>query len=289
MNNATLLLSLLLAVLPMTPLSNSYVNIDAAMAMVGAADHDIRPWTSSRNQRDGRNVNNIEVAVEEMQRANYFTFVMLLKMAPPDLMMILEGGNLTFLMPNDKTLSQNSIINLAPGNHTTPSLAHFLLRHSIPSPLLFEYLQHFPTGSTVPTSDPDLVLRITNHGRRSFFLNSVRVSSPNICTRGSSIRCHGIDGVIQANLVPPPPAADHDCRPNDNNNATTSPPPALQAAPPEGDGTRASTATSSTAPPPGEAASKNSAPSLLGLEMPYLGTFEFATKCLALLVLNLIV
>lgn len=256
---ATLLLGVVL--LMTTPVSYSYANNDAATAM------DIRRT-------------NIEVAIEEMQRANYFTFVMLLRMAPPDLMMILEGGNLTFFMPNDKTLSQDSnIVSLAaPANHTTtpPSLAHFLLRHSIPSPLLFEYLQHFPAGSTVPTSDPDLVLRITNHGRRSFFLNNVRVSSPDICTRGSSIRCHGIDGVIQPNSVPPLPAADHDCRrpiPNANNNNATSPPPALQPAPP------------STAPPPGEADSRNSAPSLPGLEQ----MFEFATKCVALLVLNLIV
>ncbi|XP_027160750.1 FAS1 domain-containing protein SELMODRAFT_448915 [Coffea eugenioides] len=257
-NNTTTTLLLGVVLLMTTPVSNSYAN-------------------------------SIEVAMEEMQRANYFTFVMLLRMAPPDLMMILEGGNLTFFMPNDKTLSQDTnIVNLAaPPNHTTTpsSLAHFLLRHSIPSPLLFEYLQHFPAGSTVPTSEPDLVLRITNHGRRSFFLNNVRVSSPDICTRGSSIRCHGIDAVIQPNSVPPPPAAaaDHDCRPipnPKNNNNATSPPPALQPAPREGDGT-SSAATSS-----GVADSRNSAPpSLPGLEK----MFEFATKCVALLVLNLIV
>ncbi|XP_022882152.1 FAS1 domain-containing protein SELMODRAFT_448915-like [Olea europaea var. sylvestris] len=142
--------------------------------------------TPPRNQ-------DMTTAIEEMQRANYFTFVMLINMAPSDLI----HGNVTFLMPNDRTLSKA----LMPEN----TVVDFLLRHSIPSPLLMEHLLHFPTGSLIPTSRPGFVLQVSNDGRSRFFLNNVRIISPNICTRGSSIRCHGIDGVIQATSIMPLP------------------------------------------------------------------------------------
>ncbi|CAH9110026.1 unnamed protein product [Cuscuta europaea] len=147
-------------------------------------------------------------AIAEMQKANYFTFVMLINMAPPDLFQ----GNFTFLMPNDRALSTAILPN--------SDVVNFLLCHSIPSTLLFEHLQHFPTGSFIPSSKPDLMLRVTNHGRRQFFLNNSRLISPNICTTGSSIRCHGIDGVLlpatstmtgdhsgppHVTIAPPPP------------------------------------------------------------------------------------
>ncbi|KAJ9539564.1 hypothetical protein OSB04_026070, partial [Centaurea solstitialis] len=127
----------------------------------------------------------ILVAIEEMERANYFTFVMLINMIPPNLFQ----GNVTFLMPSDRSLSramipaQNSVVDL-------------LLHHSIPSPLLFDHLLHLPTNSMLPTSNPDLMLKVSNSGRRSFFLGNVKIVSPNICTNGYSVRCHGIDGVI---------------------------------------------------------------------------------------------
>ncbi|KAI4320109.1 hypothetical protein MLD38_033620 [Melastoma candidum] len=44
---------------------------------------------------------------------------------------------------------------------------------------------------------------INNQGRTSYFLNNVRVSVPNVCVTGSSIRCHGIDGVLPASFVSP--------------------------------------------------------------------------------------
>lgn len=144
-------------------------------------------------------------AVQEMRTANYFTFVMLINMAPADLI----RGNITFLMPRDRTLSQTLI--------QENDVADFLLRHSIPSPLLFDHLEHFPTGSMIPTSKPDLVLRVTNSGNMRFFLNNARVISPNICTKSASIRCHGIDQVLEdATLtsdhnasLPAPPPCDH--------------------------------------------------------------------------------
>ncbi|KAL8519707.1 hypothetical protein ACS0TY_010586 [Phlomoides rotata] len=135
------------------------------------------------------------VATQEMQNANYFTFVLLLNMAPNSTFQ----QNITFLMPNDRALSQVDM-------HET-SVVDFLLRHSIPSPLLIDHLEHFPTGSMIPASSPGFMFKVTNDGRRRFFLGNVRITSPNICTKGSSIRCHGIDGVLQPTMValPSPP------------------------------------------------------------------------------------
>ncbi|CAH1439099.1 unnamed protein product [Lactuca virosa] len=128
--------------------------------------------------------NDIVVAIQEMERANYFTFVMLINMVPPSLFQ----GNITFLMPSDRSLSRTKI----PQN----SVVDLLLNHSIPSPLLFDHLIHLPTNSTLPTSNPDLMLKVSNSGRRDLFLGNVRIVSPNICTHGYSVRCHGIDDVL---------------------------------------------------------------------------------------------
>lgn len=135
----------------------------------------------------------ITTTMQEMQRASYFTFVTLLNM-------VQEGipSNATFLMPSDRALSKA----LIPENTTL----EFLLRHSIPSPLLFDDLSHFPTGTMVPTHQQDYVLKIVNRGRRGFYLNNVQVVSTDICTAASSFRCHGIYGVlIEKNSVAPPP------------------------------------------------------------------------------------
>ncbi|EXB29159.1 hypothetical protein L484_019684 [Morus notabilis] len=133
----------------------------------------------------GNRNQDLVAAISEMQRANYFTFITLLNMASLDHRL---QGNLTFLMPNDRMLS---IITLQ-----QDAVSEFLLRHSIPSTMLFDYLQHIPTGSIIPSSKPEYMLKISNKGRRSFFLNNARLISPNICTASSSIRCHGIDGVL---------------------------------------------------------------------------------------------
>ncbi|XAR52088.1 hypothetical protein NMG60_11019987 [Bertholletia excelsa] len=139
--------------------------------------------TLTRNQ-------DLMVAIEEMKKANYFTFIMLINMVPLE---NLIQSNVTFLMPNDRMLAKTTLPEKA--------VSDFLLSHSIPSPLLFDYLEHIPTGSILPTSKPKFMLRVSNKGRRSFHLNNVQIISPNICTAGSSIRCHGIDGVVEAMMV----------------------------------------------------------------------------------------
>ncbi|KAM7463564.1 hypothetical protein LguiA_031685 [Lonicera macranthoides] len=139
--------------------------------------------TNSTNQ-------DLLVAIDEMQKANYFTFIFLLNMAPPNLIF----SNITFLLPNDRILSKTT--------DPETSISDFLFLHSIPSPLLFDHLQHIPSGSLIPTSKPDFMLTVSNNGRHRVFLNNVRIISPNICTAGSSIRCHGIDGVVEATTAP---------------------------------------------------------------------------------------
>ncbi|KAL5568245.1 hypothetical protein UlMin_024820 [Ulmus minor] len=148
------------------------------------------------------------VAIAEMQRANYFTFVTLLNMARFDQRL---QGNITFLMPNDRMLSKITL--------PQEAVIELLLRHSIPSPLLFDHLQRLPTGSIIPSSKPDYLLKISNNGRRSFFLNNVKLISPNLCTEGSSIRCHGIDGVLLESIIPIPV----------NNSTITLSPPCLSS------------------------------------------------------------
>ncbi|GAB4826418.1 hypothetical protein Ancab_009283 [Ancistrocladus abbreviatus] len=126
----------------------------------------------------------LDAAIQEMQKANYFAFIMLLNMSPANQL----PGNITFLMPNDRTLAKATI--------PADSLLGFLLKHSIPSPLLFDCLEHFPTGSKIPSSETGYMLKVTNNGRRNYFLNNVKIVSPNICVGGRAIRCHGIDGVL---------------------------------------------------------------------------------------------
>lgn len=123
------------------------------------------------------------VATEEMQRANYFTFATLINMSPLDPRL---EANVTFLMPKDKKLAAMP----------RGSVLDFLLRHSIPSPFLYEDLEKFPTGTTIPSSLINYTLRITNIGSRDVFVNNVKIVSPNICVAGFSIRCHGIEGIL---------------------------------------------------------------------------------------------
>ncbi|KAG6422515.1 hypothetical protein SASPL_119089 [Salvia splendens] len=121
----------------------------------------------------------IAAATQEMQKANYFTFVMLLNMAPPE---AFRGGNVTFLMPNDKTLAGAAV------GGGGAAVLDFLLRQSIPSALLLDHLERFPTGTMIPASKPGFMFRVSNGGRRRYFLGNVRITSPNICTRGYSVR-----------------------------------------------------------------------------------------------------
>ncbi|KAF8097902.1 hypothetical protein N665_0279s0032 [Sinapis alba] len=156
---------------------------------------------AQRSPHHGNNHHDLSIAIEEMEKANYFSFVMLINMLHSTNPRFL--ANITFLMPKDKTLSRSNIIQ-------QDSISEFLLRHSIPSPLLFEHLNLIPNGSIVPSSLPHYTLKVSNGGRLNYFLNNVKIISRNICTLGS-IKCHGIDGVL-----PSPSAINDDYSPRDN-------------------------------------------------------------------------
>ncbi|GFY83944.1 fasciclin-like arabinogalactan family protein [Actinidia rufa] len=190
--------------------------------------------TPSRNQ-------DLLVATEEMQKANHFTFVMLINMAPATLIQ----GNVTFLMPNDRALAKT----LMPEN----DVVDFLLRHSIPSPLLFDHLVRIPTGSVLPTE-------------------KTRVHA-----QGFEQGCHGIDGVVQATMVPehnttllPPPTCSNGSSPMPA--AAPSAPSWPSPAPPVG----GLSLTPSIAPPPTGSHKSDSSPPLpfggllLGFVITYL-------------------
>ncbi|KAL3019132.1 hypothetical protein AAZX31_05G065400 [Glycine max] len=123
---------------------------------------------STPTEIDAKNPD-LVAATKEMQRANYSTFVMLINMSPLDTI----KGNVTFLMPNDRMLD-NMVLQEG-------SVSNFLLRHSIPSPLLFDVLEQFPTGTTIPTCAlPNCMLRVSNNGRKNYVLNNVKIISPNL-------------------------------------------------------------------------------------------------------------
>ncbi|KAG2239322.1 hypothetical protein Bca52824_090182 [Brassica carinata] len=150
------------------------------------------------------NNHDLSIAIQEMEKANYFSFVMLINMLHTTNPKFL--ANITFLMPKDKTLSRSNVIQ-------QDSISEFLLRHSIPSPLLFEHLDLIPNGSIVPSSLPHYTLKISNGGRLNYFVNNVKIISRNICSLGS-IKCHGIDGIL------PSPSVINDDSPRDNDHTS---------------------------------------------------------------------
>ncbi|XP_031483877.1 FAS1 domain-containing protein SELMODRAFT_448915-like [Nymphaea colorata] len=124
----------------------------------------------------------ISVAITEMQEANYYTFVTLIQMLQDSI-----PENATFLMPSDRILARVQV--------NENAISEFVRSHMIPSPLVYEQLKRFPSGSLIPTYYPSHMLRISTHNRR-ILLNNVQIVRPNVCTAGSSIRCHGINGVL---------------------------------------------------------------------------------------------
>ncbi|WOL05475.1 FAS1 domain-containing protein [Canna indica] len=131
----------------------------------------------------------LSMAAREMQHASYFSFIMLIKMVQDKL-----PSNATFLMPSDRMLSRIFI--------TKDEVMEFLLRHSIPSPLLFDDLEHLPSGTLLPTYQPDYMIKVSNYGRKRFYLNNAQLVLPNVCTTGLSFRCHGIKGVMDVTSSP---------------------------------------------------------------------------------------
>ncbi|KAF0888763.1 hypothetical protein E2562_017769 [Oryza meyeriana var. granulata] len=117
----------------------------------------------------------IASTAQEMQRARYFTFVMLIRMVQEKI-----PHNTTFLMPNDRMLSTASI----PENQ----VLEFLSRHSIPALLMFDDLIRLPNGTIVPTSHSSQTITITNMENQKLYFNNVELTSPDVCHVGNLFR-----------------------------------------------------------------------------------------------------
>ncbi|CAN6335856.1 unnamed protein product [Urochloa humidicola] len=125
----------------------------------------------------------IATAAQEMQRARYFTFVMLVRMVQEKI-----PHDTTFLMPNDRLMSTASI--------SQSQVLEFLSRHSIAAPLKFNDLIRLPNGTVVPTRHSGDTITVTSRHQKLYF-NSIELTSPDVCHLGESFRCHGINGVIK--------------------------------------------------------------------------------------------
>ncbi|TXG55504.1 hypothetical protein EZV62_020760 [Acer yangbiense] len=130
------------------------------------------------------NQTELRAAMADMRAKSYHGFVILLKIlekSPNSL----PSSDVTFLMPDDDQLSALEL--------NLDHLLNFILIHTIPSPLIFNNMLHFPNGTLVPSSMPGKMISVTNdHG---LFFNSARIVSPNVCVN-STIRCHGISSAI---------------------------------------------------------------------------------------------
>lgn len=195
----------------------SYLSAALLMAFL------LSPSSATDNESAETN-KDIVIAEREMQRANYFTFVTLINMVQDKV-----RANTTFLMPSDRMLSKTLI--------PEKQVLEFLLRHSIPAPLFFEDLKRLPNGTLIPAYEPEYMIRVTNKGRKRFYVNNIQLVSPNICIAGDSFRCHGINGVLKREVskrgtpiscshAAPPPAA-----PGPLSSHVESPPPLLAASP----------------------------------------------------------
>ncbi|KAJ7946404.1 FAS1 domain [Quillaja saponaria] len=146
--------------------------------------------TESQSTVHAFNRTDLHAAIVDMRSKAYYGFAILLQMMNETSQ---ANWDLTFFMPNDRDLSKLSL--------SADHIEDFLLRHSIPMPLNFNDLAHFPTGTFVPSGIPNRMIRIYNRGRGYFFVNNAQVTAPNICLN-SLIKCHGIDAVIEYDNVP---------------------------------------------------------------------------------------
>ncbi|XP_031493240.1 uncharacterized protein LOC116259516 [Nymphaea colorata] len=141
-------------------------------------------------QQPRRNDSDVDSAVGNMRERSYYGFIMLLQML--NWQTVASRNGITFLIPADKELASATI---AP-----EQIQDFILSHSILTPLYFNNMLHFPTGTLIPTGLPNFLLDITNNGPYDFYLNNAKIVAPNVC-QSARIKCHGIDAVIQHNTT----------------------------------------------------------------------------------------
>lgn len=132
------------------------------------------------------NQTDLQVAMADMRAKSYHGFVILLKMFNGT-SSSLQSTDITFLMPNDEKLSESSL--------RSDLLHEFILSHSIPTPLVYNNMLHFPNGTLVPSSLPGRMLSITNGGKSGMFVNNAKIVTSNVCVN-SLIKCHGISSEV---------------------------------------------------------------------------------------------
>ncbi|KAJ6991997.1 hypothetical protein NC653_015369 [Populus alba x Populus x berolinensis] len=77
---------------------------------------------------------------------------------------------LTFFLPIDQELTRHSM--------SPEHLEDFMLSHSIPMPPTFSGLNHFPTGTMVPSGLEHQLIEIKNRGKADFSVNNAQFPIP---------------------------------------------------------------------------------------------------------------
>ncbi|KAJ4775026.1 hypothetical protein LUZ62_059283 [Rhynchospora pubera] len=203
----------------------------------------------------------LNTAIQDMQKARYFTFLMLVKMVgnkiPP---------NTTFLMPNDRMLSAAVI----PENQ----VLNFIFLHSIPAPMLYKDLINLPNGTILPSSEPNYLFRTVQRDNGTLYLNNAELVSPDVCNNETPFRCHGISTVIRWPVHKKAPAG----------TTCQSPPPNPVALPPAPAPSMPPTSINSPAPSPEiatDSGPQNSASSDIkwrGFSVYFLGSLLIVTS-----------
>lgn len=145
---------------------------------------------AASQQTPSVNQTELQAAMEDMRGKFYFGFVIMLKLLSSSSNSIpLNNGDITFLVPDDRELSESGI--------GAEDLHEFVLSHTIPSALAFNSLLRFPSGTLVPSAASGRALTFTNNGRSSLVINNAKVVRPNMCNTTSLMKCHGISAALK--------------------------------------------------------------------------------------------
>lgn len=139
----------------------------------------------------------LALALSDMQSNSYYGFAIILRMLNDTLASTL-GPQVTFFIPTDQYLANFPV---SPGQ-----LEEFILSQAIPGSLGFNDLARLPTGTVFPSLVRNKFVRISGRGKR--FVNNAQIVAPNVCSR-TTVRCHGIDGVIDHMEKAPEGGAPH--------------------------------------------------------------------------------
>ncbi|KAJ4847686.1 hypothetical protein Tsubulata_020649 [Turnera subulata] len=142
--------------------------------------------TESQSTNHSSTRTDMETAIADMRSQSFYGFAILLQMVRDTFRQYQQ--DLTFFMPIDQELSKGSV--------SADHLQSFMLSHSVMKPLSFSDLNHFPSGTMVPSGLRNRLIKIQNHGAQNFSVNNALVITPNVCLN-TAIKCHGINAVLK--------------------------------------------------------------------------------------------